>query len=106
MRSAPDGAAAFSGQVFTQPTAGNIGALQRRYFSGPWTFALDFSAQKVTNITEKHTLEFRIDSTNVFNHPTFDVGGDHTITSTTFGRLSNAGFSDPRLVQFGLIYRF
>lgn len=103
---AADGAAPFNGQAFTQPTAGNIGALQRRYFSGPWNFALDFSAQKVTNITEKQTLEFRIDSTNILNHPTFDVGGDYTITSTTFGKLTGLGFSDPRLVQFGLIYRF
>lgn len=103
---AADGAAPFNGQVFTQPTAGNIGALQRRYFSGPWNFGLDFSAQKVTNITEKQTLEFRIDSTNVLNHPTFDVSGDYTITSTTFGRLTSSGISDQRLVQFGLIYRF
>ena len=103
---AADGVANFNGQAFTQPTAGNIGALQRRYFSGPWNFALDFSAQKVTNITEKQTLEFRMDSTNVLNHPTFDVGGDYTVTSTTFGRIVNTGLAGRRLVQFGLIYRF
>ncbi len=103
---AADGAANFNGQAFTQPTAGNIGALQRRYLSGPWQFALDFSAQKVTNITEKQTLEFRMDSTNIMNHPTFDVGGDYTLTSTTFGRITGTGFAGRRLVQFGMIYRF
>jgi len=103
---APDGAAPFAGQAFTQPTAGNIGALQRRYFSGSWNFALDFSAQKVTNITERQTLEFRMDSTNILNHPTFDVTGDYNLTATTFGRITGTGFAGRRLIQFGLIYRF
>jgi hypothetical protein len=103
---AADGATPFSGQAFTQPTAATIGALQRRYFSGPWNFGLDFSAQKDTHITERQTLQLRIDSTNVLNHPTFDVTGDYTLTSTTFGKLTNTGIANPRLIQFALIYRF
>lgn len=103
---AADGAPAFAGQAFFQPTAGNIGGLQRRYFSGPWNFALDFSVQKVTRLTERQTIELRMDSTNIMNHPTFDVTGDYSITSATFGRLTNTGLGSRRLVQFGLIYRF
>ncbi|MBI2687656.1 MAG: TonB-dependent receptor [Acidobacteria bacterium] len=101
-----DGGAPFQGQAFYQPNAGTIGTLQRRYFSGPWNFDLDFSAQKVTQIKEGHTIEFRMDSSNILNHPTFDVSGDYTITSTTFGRLTSNGINGRRLVQLSLIYRF
>jgi len=103
---AADGAAPFSGQAFYQPGAGAIGTLQRRYFSGPWQFTVDFSAQKITTIKEGQTLEFRMDSTNILNHPTFDVTGDHNLTSTTFGRITGLGIAGRRLIQFGLIYRF
>jgi hypothetical protein len=103
---APDGAAPFNGQVFFQPNAGEIGALQRRYFSGPWNFAFDLSVQKVTRLFEGHSIELRIDAINAFNHPTFDVGGDHTVTSTSFGRITGSGLASRRLVQLGAIYRF
>jgi len=101
-----DGAAAFQGQVFFQPGAAQIGTLQRRYFSGPWNFAYDLSVQKVTQIRESHSIELRIDAQNVFNHPTFDVGGDHTLTSTQFGRITGTGFAGRRLVQLTGTYRF
>ncbi|HEU0121464.1 MAG TPA: TonB-dependent receptor [Bryobacteraceae bacterium] len=106
-----DGAAPFTGQAFYQPGAGEIGALQRRYFSGPWNFGLDFSAQKITQIREKHILEFRMDSTNILNHPTFGMAqtgtnGDINLTSTTFGRLAEYGIATRRVVQFTMSYRF
>ncbi len=101
---AADGVDPFSGQVFRQPNAGEVGALQRRMFSGPSVYNLDFSAGKLTSITESQSIEFRMDSTNIFNHPTWYVG-DQTITSTTFGRITSPMF-DRRLIQFGLTYRF
>jgi hypothetical protein len=66
-----DGAAAFPGQAFTNPAAGTIGALQRRMFSGPWTFNMDMSVAKRTRITERHSVELRMDAQNIFNHATF-----------------------------------
>lgn len=101
---AADFAQPFSGQVFFQPDPGNIGNLQRRMFSGPWTFNIDASVQKRTMITEKQSIEFRVESTNVLNHPTWYIG-DQTITSTQFGRITSTLY-DRRLVQFGLYYRF
>lgn len=100
-----DGAAPFSGQAFSQPGAGTLGALQRRMFSGPWNFNLDFSAQKNFSITEKQYFQLRMDSANIFNHPTFDVGGDYSITSVNFGRIGG-GLSGRRLIQFTGLYRF
>jgi len=101
---AADGAAPFNGQVFFQPAAGTLGALQRRMFSGPWTFNLDFTILKNTKIRERQSVDIRMDASNIFNHPTFYLG-DQTITSTTFGRITSTFFGR-RLIQFGLYYRF
>jgi hypothetical protein len=62
--------------------------------------------QKVTRLFEGHSIELRIDAINAFNHPTFDVGGDHTVTSTSLGRITGSGLASRRLVQLGAIYRF
>ena len=107
----PDGQAPFRGQVFTNPGPGSIGALQRRMFSGPWTFSMDAGVQKRTKISERQSLEFRMEATNVFNHPAFYVGDEtqaitrFNINSTTFGRI-NGTLASRRVIQFGLYFRF
>ncbi len=101
---APDGDANFAGQVFSNPGAGTIGALQRRMFSGPWAFDLDVGLVKRTQITERQSIEFRAEATNVLNHPTFFVG-DQSINSVNFGHITET-LSTPRRIQFGLYYRF
>jgi hypothetical protein len=105
---APDGDPNFNGQVFANPDPGAIGTLQRRMFYGPWTFDLDAGIQKLTHITERNTIEFRMEVANVFNHPSFTVA-DQNINSPTFGQVFSTfsttnGFR--RVVQFGLYYRF
>jgi hypothetical protein len=70
---APDGRAPFTGQVFFHPEAATIGGLQRRMFSGPWVFDLDFGALKRITVTERHSLELGMQSVNIFNHPTWMV---------------------------------
>lgn len=99
-----DGEAPFQGQVFFNPGAGTIGTLQRRYFSGPWTFDLDMSIQKTVAITERQSVEVRMEGTNVLNHSTF-WAGDQSINSTSFGVMGST-FYGPRVMQFGLYYRF
>jgi outer membrane receptor protein involved in Fe transport len=101
---APDGSAPFQGQVFFHPGPGTVGTLQRRMFSGPWASNLDFGIQKRTRITETQSIEIRMESTNIFNHPTWFVG-DQNIDSTTFGRITSTFFGR-RLIQFGAYYRF
>jgi outer membrane receptor protein involved in Fe transport len=101
---AADGDPNFAGQVFSNPDAGNIGALQRRMFSGPWTFNLDMGVLKTTKITERQSLEFRMETTNAPNHPQFLVG-DQNINSVEFGKITDT-LSTSRRVQFGLYYRF
>ena len=101
---AADGAAPFSGQAFTQPGAGTIGALQRSYFSGPSVWNLNFSAAKMTRIRETMSFEVRFDATNVMNHITWFVG-DQTLTSTNFGRITGTFFG-ARQVQLSGYFRF
>lgn len=101
---APDGTQAFSGQVFFNPQAGSLGGLQRRMFSGPWAFNTDFSILKATRITERQSVEIRMNATNIFNHPTWFVG-DQTITNSNFGQITDTIF-DRRLIEFSLSYRF
>ena len=99
-----DGAPAFPGQVFFNPGAGTLGGLQRRMFSGPWTFDIDMRLKKTVNITETKKVELLMDAFNALNHPTF-WSGDQNINSTTFGVVSSM-FYNPRIVQFGLHYTF
>ena len=51
------GTPAFAGQVFFNPTAGDLGTLQRRQFSGPWTFTTDMSLLKNVAISDRHSLD-------------------------------------------------
>lgn len=101
---APDGSAPFTGQVFFQPSAGTIGALQRMDMAGPSTWNLDFNVRKETRITERHSIELRMDATNVFNHTTWYVG-NQTVTSTSFGKITSTYYGR-RLVQFALYWKF
>ena len=99
-----DGQPAFSGQAFFNPAAGTLGTLQRRMFSGPWTMSWDASLNKAINITETKNVELRMDAINFMNHATF-WSGDQNINATNFGVISSM-FYNPRVVQFGVHYRF
>jgi hypothetical protein len=98
------GDAPFAGQAFFNPSAGTLGTLQRRMFSGPWGFYLDAALQKTVPILEGQSLEIRIQGANILNHPTF-FPGDQGINTTTFGVIGST-LSLPRIMQFALRYRF
>jgi hypothetical protein len=101
---AADGQAPFSGQVFTNPAAGNIGSLQRNYFSGPSVWDMDFMFRKVTKITETKALELRMEAANLFNHTTWYVG-NNSVNSTTFGMITSQFYGNRR-IQFVGYFRF
>ncbi|MCX6624289.1 MAG: TonB-dependent receptor, partial [Acidobacteria bacterium] len=106
-----EGAAAFANQIFTQPGAGTIGALQRRMFSGPNQISWDAQISKDTKIAERVSMVFSADFFNVMNHPTFSTGSEEssatrfTIDNTSFGKITGA-FYDTRVIQFGLQLKF
>jgi hypothetical protein len=106
---APDGSPAFSGQVFFNPAAGTLGTMQRRFFSGTWFNNYDFSILKDTRLTERNSIQFRADFYNLINHANFFVG-DQNVNSASFGKITSQYYSvsgvGPRLIQFGLYYKF
>ena len=55
-------------------------------------------------LTEKQSIEFRMEAANALNHPTFGIG-DQNISSTNFGRITYT-LTGRRLVQFALYYQF
>ena len=101
---APDGSSPFKGQAFLNPNPGEIGGLQRRWFSGPWDFNLDLAILKKFQLHETHSLEFRVEALNASNHPTWYVP-DQDINSVTFGRLQDTS-STARRLQLSLRYQF
>jgi outer membrane receptor protein involved in Fe transport len=103
---APAGQPAFTGQIVTNPTAGNVGTLQRRMFTGLPVFAMDAALFKETKLTEKTALELRMEALNVFNHAAFAVfSSDMMINSPQFGQITSMA-TVPRQMQFGLRLRF
>lgn len=113
-----EGSAVFSNQAFYNPGPGSVGSLQQRMFNNPAVFGLDASIQKITKITERQSIELRLDALNALNHPTFYTGSNFTnvgtgggpdarfdINSTSFGVVGYT-FFDRRILQLGLHYRF
>ncbi len=100
------GTAPFSGQLFTLPGAGTVGALQRRMFTGPGVFNMDAALFKETKITERYSFELRMEALNVFNHPNFLVGSNNLeIESPQFGQVTST-IGLPRQMQFSLRFKF
>jgi hypothetical protein len=100
----PDGTAPFTGQAFFNPTPGQIGGLQRRWFSGPWSFDLDLAVLKKFQIAESQSVELRLEALNALNHPTWLVP-DQLINATRFGQIQSTANSSRRL-QLSLRYQF
>ena len=98
------GGPAFPGEVFFNPGPGQLGTLQRRMFSGPWTFGMDASLKKQIDFTERLNAEIRMEAYNALNHATF-WSGDQNINSNTFGLMSSM-FYNPRVLQFGVHFKF
>lgn len=101
---APDGTAPFAGQVFFEPAAGTIGSMQKAMLNAPSVWDFDFKVSKDIQITERQSVQIRMDSTNFLNHTTWYVG-DQTVTSTTFGKITSQFYGN-RLIQFALYYKF
>ncbi len=90
----------------TQSDATVYGNTPRNCIIGPPQKNVDFTLDKTFRFGERHTLRFRSDFFNLFNHPSFQIpalaavgsaGGSAPITSTV---------GTPRLIQFSLKYGF
>ena len=92
--------------LFSVPALGTIGNAPRRFFYGPGLENFDMAIQKEFSITERKTLQFRLEAFNVFNHAQF-FGADAVngnISSPGFGQVVNA--MPPRQLQLALKFAF
>lgn len=89
--------------AYTAPPPGEWGSAGRYSITGPAQFSLDASVGRTFRLRGKYHLDFRIDSTNALNHPTF-TGWITTINSAQFGLP--AAVSPMRSLQTTLRLRF
>jgi hypothetical protein len=79
----------FNTAAFVLP-AGPYGDARRNSIVGPGTKVFDMAFTKIIPLKESHLLEFRAQSTNIFNIPNYS-SIDTSVTSPTFGRVTGVG---------------
>jgi hypothetical protein len=87
----------FSGQVFFNPMAGEVGNMEILSLDGPSQFVLDVAFAKRFAIWRQTGLQVRVDLLNLFNTVNFWVG-DYDINSPTFGQIGDTNTA-PRVLQ-------
>jgi hypothetical protein len=101
--------------TFTTPAVGTYGNERRDAYFGPNFRTIDFSLFKHTPITEKVMSEFRVEIFNIFNFNNFANPSVSSITSSTFGLITNTrngaaspgiGYGEPFNIQFALKISF
>ena len=95
----------FPTSVFATPPAdGNRpGNSRNGSVSGPGAVRWDASVLKNTRISERFTLQFRVEASNVLNHTNFSNVGTN-LDDPLFGQVTSA--REPRIVQLGLKLNF
>lgn len=79
--------------VLQQPQPGHRGTLGQKTMQLPVTADFDAALSKVIRISETKTFQFRMDSTNVINHPNMGVPNLSTNGTTPFGSIQTKGTS-------------
>lgn len=92
----------------TNPAAGTFGNCPVGAFDGPGYYSADLGFGKDFRLWESHSLEFRMDATNIANHPIFNFGqeysGQHTAGASNYGEVFTSQGS--RQIQLALRYHF
>ena len=96
----------FNTAAFTAPPAGYFGNASPGSITGPGTINFDMSLYKTFPIVESHTIEFRAEVFNTFNHTNFASlpAASLQLGSGSYGQVTSA--HDPRIAEFALKYQF
>ena len=89
--------------AFQLAPAGTFGNAGRNNLISPGWVNLDVVLSRNFRVTERISLQFRVESFNVANHPNFDLPSQ-TFGVPGFGSITSA--EAPRQIQFGLKVRF
>ena len=96
----------FNTSLFSVNAPGTPGNAPRRYFYGPGSFNTDLALLKSVALSEAKTLQFRLETFNIFNHTQFfgpqAVNGN--FSSPLFGQVVKA--APPRLMQVAVKFTF
>ena len=95
----------FNKNAFAFPALGTFGNVARNSIHGPGLWDTDMAVYKDTQITERMSLQLRMDAQNAFNHVSFNNPSGN-IDSSRFGRVSSDGVEGPRIVQLGARFIF
>jgi trimeric autotransporter adhesin len=85
----------------TTPPCGQYGNARRNSVIGPGSKVFDMAFTKIIPLKEPRMLEFRAQTTNIFNIPNYS-SIDTTVNSPTFGRVTAVG----AMRQFTITSRF
>jgi len=93
----------FNTAAFAQPPAGYFGNAGTGIIQGPGVINFDMAFYKDFRIKERHTIEFRAELFNIFNHTNFS-GVQTAFGAGNYGQITSA--RDPRIAEFALRYSF
>ena len=94
----------FNTDAFTRPRRITFGNAGRNTIPGPGNNIFDFALQRDFRVREGHTVRFRAESFNAFNHPNWGIPGPYPDFGPFFGKIFTSG--EPRRMQFALRYDF
>jgi len=94
----------FNTAAFTAPAPFTFGNAGRDTLLGPGNNIFDFALQRQFRVREGHSLDFRAESFNAFNHPNWGIPGPNPDFGPFFGKIFTSG--DPRRMQFAVRYSF
>jgi hypothetical protein len=94
----------FNTDAFTAPAPFTFGNAGRDTIPGPGNNIFDFALQRDFPVREGHTVRFRAETFNAFNHPNWGIPGPYPDFGPFFGKIFTSG--DPRRMQFALRYDF
>lgn len=87
--------------AFAQNATGTYGNVGRNEFRGPKFFQMDAELSRFFSINQKFTLDTRLESFNVLNHPNFSTPNP-ILSSPSFGQISSTTSYGARIFQGGL----
>jgi len=99
---APDGYY-LSSAAYTQPAPGQYGNAGRNSIEGPWQFTFNAGVTRTFQMTERLSVDWRVDATNVINRLTY-TGVNTLLGGSQFGLPATA--NTPRKLQTTIRMRF
>jgi len=104
----------FNPAAFSNPVGGTYGTMGRDALTGPGLTNLDFAGIKEFSLKERHRLQLRVETFNIFNHPNWQMTtGSSWGTSTntpagTFDKITSTinGNNSMRQIQVAMKYIF